>query len=426
MSLNITGIVESGKILTLSQNVTLTETLSLNSYSKLDLAGFTLTGPASAYALEVTDGSKVEICNGTLVTENRGVYAAGGSSVILGDKFVFEGKMRSAGIYDGSKLFVKSGASLTTLGGDGGIFVCGDLTAGKVEGSRKSYVEVEGKVVNTATYCAIQGNGNDKTGCDLVIKSPAEITATGSAVYFPCPGILRIEGGSITGDTAVYVKSGTLQITGGTLTGNGEKVEYTPNPNGNNATGDAVVIDSCNYPSGAPAVEITGGTFVSKNAEAVGSYADGDEGVATGFIKGGSFSPAVSSDLVSEGTVTVGGSIVEIQYLSIDFSSHQNSVPNEDGSSVLTTYLDAHVSYKVPGFMTGSAVVELQELTKVTLTPEGLKTSLVTTPVEYKNVDEVYAAIGEKVSAFILSEQTSRQERMFAKESLAKMKVLGL
>lgn len=427
MSSDVTAaIVESGKVLTLVKDVVLDSTLSLNGYTKLDLAGHKLTGPSNAYALEVTDGSEVEICNGTLVTDNRGIYASGGSSVTLGDQFIFEGKMRSAGIYDGSKLFVKSGASLTTLGGDGGIFVCGDLTISKVAGPRKSYVEIEGKVTNTKTYCAVQGNGSDTTGCDIVIKSPADISATGNAVYFPCPGTLRIEGGSITGDTAVYVKSGTLQIVGGTLTGNGEKIEYTPNPNGANSTGDAVVIDSCDYPSGNPSVEITGGTFVSKNADAIGSYADSDEGIATGFVKGGSFTPELSKDLVSSSGVIVNGKVVEVKYLDIDFSSRQASVPNEDGSSTLTTYLDAHVSYQVPGLMTSSATVEIQELVKVTMNSEGLRTSIVDTPAKFSSVDEVLDIISEKVNAHIQSEQISRQERATVQESMSKMKLLGL
>lgn len=426
MSLNITGIKESGKILTLTQDVVLESTLSLNGYSKLDLAGHKLTGPSNAYALEITDGSKVEICNGTLVTGHRGIYASGGSHVTLGDKFVFEGKMRAAGIYDGSTLVVDAGASITTKGGDASVFVCGDLTIGKVKGSKRTRVEISGTVTSTDTYCAIQGNGGDTTGCDLVIKSPANITAPGVAIYFPCLGDFLIEGGSITGDTAVYVKSGTLKIVGGTLTGKGEKKEYEPHNSGANSTGDAVVIDSCDYPSGAPTVEILGGTFVSKNAEAVGSYADGEEAVTTGFIKGGSFTPEVDPSLITSGGVVVNGSVVEIQYLSVDFSSRQVSDPKEDGSSVLTTYLDAHVSYRVPGFMTGSAVVTLQELAKVTLSPEGLKTTFVSTPTEYDSVEAVFEVIGEKVNAYVQDEQISRQEKAAVLESMSKMKLMSL
>lgn len=426
MSLNITGIKESGKVLTLTQDVVLESTLSLNGYSKLDLAGHKLTGPSNAYALEITDGSKVEICNGTLVTDHRGIYASGGSHVTLGDKFVFEGKMRAAGIYDGSTLVVDAGASITTKGGDASVFVCGDLTIGKVKGSKRTRAEISGTVTSTDTYCAIQGNGGDTTGCDLVIKSPANITAPGVAIYFPCLGDFLIEGGSITGDTAVYVKSGTLKIVGGTLTGKGEKKEYEPHNSGANSTGDAVVIDSCDYPSGAPTVEILGGTFVSKNAEAVGSYADGDETVAQSFIKGGSFTPEINKSLVSSGGIVVNGSVVEVQYLDIDFSSRQASVSNEDGSSTLTTYLDAHVSYRVPGFMSSSAAFEIQELVKVTMTPEGLKTSIVDTPVTFSSADEVLTILNEKINVYIQSEQISRQERAFVQESMSKMKLLGL
>lgn len=425
MSFNIIGINESGKILTLTQDVVLESTFSLNGYSKLDFAGHKMTGPSGAYALEITDGSKVEICNGTLVTDNRGIYACGASHVTLGDKFVFEGKMRAVGIYDGSSLVMDAGASINTKGGDVNIFICGDLTIGKVKGPNRSRAEIAGTVVNTENFC-ISGNGRDTTGCDLVIKSPADLTSSDIAIYFPCLGDFLIEGGSISGNTAVYVKSGIFRILGGTLTGKGEKKEYTPSNNGANSTGDAVVIDSCNYPSGAPTVEITGGVFVSKSAEAVGSYADGDEAVAKDFIKGGSFTPEVSKGLVSPSSIVVSGKVVEVQYLDIDFSSRQSSTPNEDGSSILITYLDAHVSYKVPGLVTGRATVEIQELVRVTMNPEGLKTSIVDTPAKFSSVDEVLAIISEKVNAHVQSEQISRQERATVQESMSRMKLLGL
>ena len=58
-----------------------------------------------------------------------------------------------------------------------------------------------------------------------------------------------------------------------------------------NSTGDALIIDKCNYPGGNPTVSITGGTFTSANAQAVGSYVGNNATEpVTGFVKGGTFS----------------------------------------------------------------------------------------------------------------------------------------
>jgi len=89
----------------------------------------------------------------------------------------------------------------------------------------------------------------------------------------PTDGKLEIKNGaSITGKTAVYVKSGIITILGGTLKGTGDKAAYSHNGNGANATGDALVVDNCGYPGGAPKVTISGGTFTSANNRGIGSY----------------------------------------------------------------------------------------------------------------------------------------------------------
>ncbi len=86
---------------------------------------------------------------------------------------------------------------------------------------------------------------------------------------------MTVSGGTITGATPVYAKSGAIDISGGTFTAIGTAQDYSNRPNGNPnwVTGDAIMIDNCGYPGGAPTVSITGGTFISQNAKSVGSYA---------------------------------------------------------------------------------------------------------------------------------------------------------
>ena len=101
---------------------------------------------------------------------------------------------------------------------------------------------------------------------------------------------LNIKGGTITGATGVYVKSGKTTITGGVINGTGAKKDYEYYGNGAVTTGDAFVVDKCNYPGGDPTVEISGGFFNSANAASIGSYVgNGATGLVTGFITGGYF-----------------------------------------------------------------------------------------------------------------------------------------
>ena len=91
-------------------------------------------------------------------------------------------------------------------------------------------------------------------------------------IYQPQKGILNISGGTITGATPLYIKSGEVNISGGKFIANGEAMPYNFNGNGGDNTGDAIVIDFCDYPGGMPVVTITGGEFTSLNAKAYETY----------------------------------------------------------------------------------------------------------------------------------------------------------
>ena len=157
-----------------------------------------------------------------------------------------------------------------------------------------------GELVADGAYCAIQGNGNANSAGTVVNITGGSISAKDVAVYLPQDGEVNISSGTITGASAVYCKSGKLNITGGAFIGNAAKADYIFNGNGCDSTGDALVVDNCNYPGGSPEINISGGSFTSVNAEAVGSYAGNEMPVLEGFITGGTFSSNVSA-LCAEG-----------------------------------------------------------------------------------------------------------------------------
>ncbi len=134
-------------------------------------------------------------------------------------------------------------------------------------------LNVEGTINGGNTF-AIATNGIQTTNATINIKSGAVITSNDVAVYLPGTGTTTVEdGATITGATAIYQKSGTLNISGGTINGTGAAADFTHNGDGANATGDAIVVESCDYPGGTPTTVITGNpTITSANGAMIADH----------------------------------------------------------------------------------------------------------------------------------------------------------
>ena len=232
----------------------------------LDLGGKTLTSTAvDEYrrAIWVIDGNHLTVRNGTIEFTSEDGFQLNTGHLTLEDDVTIKANNHTAVV-----LF--NGSTLTTEA-----------------------------VINSGSDFAIAGNGTDGYGNTTVNVNGGTITSDVIAIYQPQSGALNISDGIITGSTAVYAKSGTTTISGGTMNGNGTAAAYTYNGDGAAATGDALVIDNCGYPGGMPVVSITGGTFNSTHAKAVGSYANGDLSPITGFITGGTFSSDPTAHVAS-------------------------------------------------------------------------------------------------------------------------------
>ena len=232
----------------------------------LNLMGNTITADT---AIKMSSGS-LELLNGTIDAAVDGIFAVAGA---------------------GESGSITVGADMTINAVDCAIVAKGPIT-----------VDVNGTLVSTGgAYAPLTGNGNaTAAGTVFNINEGAVIKSADVGIYFPQTGTLNINGGTITGKTAVYVKGSEFNMTAGTLNGTGAVVEYAHGANGAEATGDALVIENSDYVQGGPAVSITGGKFVSTNGKAVASYAqEGFEPVG-GFIKGGTFNTD-PSELIAEG-----------------------------------------------------------------------------------------------------------------------------
>ena len=276
---------KDGDTVKLVGNETVSATVAVDKNLTLDLGGNTLTG-TNCRALHITSG-KLEL-TGTGTVKSTGI-AVNSSVVRVGDN---SGGARSVELVIGKDVVIESPNSY-------GVGAFGTATTEKLT--------IYGTIKSTATTnesydgCAVTTLGTDTiNSATIIIKDGAKISATNTnAIYLPA-GTLSVEGGEITGTTGIYFKSTNMTISGGTITGNGEQRSYQEYHNGGISTGEAVTIDSCNYPGGIGSVSIRGGEFSSTRANAIGSYNSNNGLLQTNFVTGGTFS-SDPSEYVAEG-----------------------------------------------------------------------------------------------------------------------------
>lgn len=271
------------------------------------------------------NSSMVSVASGKDITLDLGGHKFTSNSygfLVNGNLTVKNGQIESLKwafwVQNGAALVIEKDVSVKStseVDGEGG---------GVAVRNNKSSVTVFGKLESVGP--AISGIGNEADGgVTINIEEGAVLTSTkGVGIYFPNTTALNIKGGTITGLTGVYVKSGKTTVTGGTIIGTGAKEDYEYNGNGCNTTGDAFVVDKCNYPGGDPVVEIKGGTFKSENAAAVGSYfGNTAEKALAGFITGGSFSSDPTKYAAADYKVTTENGAFTVS----------KSVPNNNGNT---------------------------------------------------------------------------------------------
>ncbi|MBP3361793.1 MAG: hypothetical protein J6N52_13115 [Clostridia bacterium] len=246
-----------------------------------------------------------------------------------------------------------------------------------IEGTNNT-LEFNGNIstVGASQTAAIMGNGNTTKNSTFIIGEKAVISSDSNcaAIFHPQPGKLIVNGGSITGGTAIYMKSGDLIVNGGTITANGAKDAYTPTGSGADITGDAIVLDACGYPGGAPTASITGGTVTAtgEGTKAVECYRK-DDTVADienkNFITGGTFSSDVKdyaaesyeAKVNPDGTYEVTTIFGRIFYM--------KDLPMQDGKYLLGLYagIDS-LNYKNVGFSVTAGGTTLESTTDIVYT----------------------------------------------------------
>lgn len=271
---------QSGVTIKLQSNVELSNPIEVSKTVTLDLNGKTIETANSAETRGLAFNLGQEGCQFTIDdTGNGGTiksnYQDNGNVIqVSSGELVVKGGNITNNWY---VIFVSQSGTATVQGGTLTSQVASVLST---NGSAQGEEEYSGRAIMN-----VEG-GNLTSANDVAIYVPA--------------GTLNVSDGAIKGATAIYAKSGTTNITGGTVSSEAEKAEFKHQPGGCLPTGDAMVIEACDYPNGEPVVKISGGTFSSANADAVAYYQYNGHAAQEITITGGTFTSNVS-DWVPEG-----------------------------------------------------------------------------------------------------------------------------
>ena len=242
--------------------------------------------------LEVTENTILDLNNQTLTTGDKTITVAEGKILTIQNSASLARSASEPSITGSGDIITASNNSTIIIGEGVNLTSTDNCCVFVPYGVSGVAITTAANLTSQGDYAAIQANGNATDVTVNVIGGT--ISSKCEGVYFPCTTNLNISGGTITGTTAVYHKSGNLTISGGALKATGAKTDYVHNGNGCNATGDALVIEACDYPGGVPVVSITGGEFISENAKAIGYYKQSTDYKLANefFITGGTFSDA--------------------------------------------------------------------------------------------------------------------------------------
>ncbi|MBO4235383.1 MAG: InlB B-repeat-containing protein, partial [Firmicutes bacterium] len=272
--------------------------------------------------------------NGKALSMNGAYFTLnGGELTVTNGTISVKGNMSQEFTVNSGTLNITESANINCTGSVSPIAVFGS-----------AMVNTAGNLSSESSF-AIAGNGSSGKGGYTINITGGELKSNSApAIYHPNDGTVNISGGTIIGATAVYQKSGELNITGGTFNANGAKADYIYNGNGANSTGDAIVIDNCGYPGGAPVANISGGTFTSENANAVASYGYGGNEPIEKFISGGKYSNDVEQEYLvddvdsyplPDGTYVVGESAT------LTMAATKKGVAGNSGDTIGSIKIDA-------------------------------------------------------------------------------------
>lgn len=274
--------------ISLISDVKLTETLNIDKVVNINLNGNDITAPERVF---LVDGGTLNITGKGTIKETKPNQGA----------IMVKGSPNS----NSTNYSVVSIGKDVTLEGWSGIFI--------THNNSKSYgvkVDFRGTInaiddINGDEGIGIYENGNikDKVNAPVVnILDGAKITSTGNGIYIAGYGTYNINKANISGvESGIGIKSGILNIDGATITGTGP--DDTPTEGYNNgikSSGTAIQIESNNGYAGDIEINIDSGTFLSHHSNVLYEYIG--KGTSSQVIaldvSGGTFTSKDNKDVI--------------------------------------------------------------------------------------------------------------------------------
>ena len=230
--------------ITLTGNIEISGTLTVDRTVTLDLNGFVLRMTGNGSVIRVEQGGNLTIEDSNTTTQHKFTPGSNGLWVLdetNGTKTVSGGVLTGGNANDGGGVYVKTGGQLTMTGGNivgcsatgvgGGVYLNGLL--GTVD--QTAFTMTGGSITGCLT--ADTGGGGDvnvargtftMTGGSITECTSSGSTGNGGGVHIRNGGSFTMSGGTIqncksSGDRAngggVYVGNGQFTMTGGSITG---------------------------------------------------------------------------------------------------------------------------------------------------------------------------------------------------------------
>lgn len=178
----------------------------------------------------------------------------------------------SVGHLTGGIVFeVSDGATLEIDGTTSGSEVYGRINIGTKPNNNGNVIINGGLYSCPMDQTCLHINGTC-TNSSVTIKNADIFSKNDNGIQLNGSGIFILDNCKVVGATGVYIKSGHLTITNCAIEGTMEPANYEYWGNGANATGDGIVIDSCEYPGGAPVVTIGRGNLIEGTKADIGYY----------------------------------------------------------------------------------------------------------------------------------------------------------
>ncbi len=276
-------------IITLISNTELPSTLLIDKVVNINLNGNDISADEKVFEVK---GGFLTISGKGTIKENKPNY---GAIMLVGSSEPTDEKYSAASI-----------GRDVTLEGWSGIFIN--------HNESKSYgvhVYLEGKInaVNdisgsNGTGIYVNGNIKDKESHPVInIMDGAVVKSTGSGLYIAGYSTFNIKDAYIEGvQSGIGIKSGKLIIDGATVVCNGEDTTPTEGyANGIESSGTAIQIESNSGYAGGIEIDISRGTFKSKNSNVIYEYiGKGDNSkIYSMSISGGTFTSGKNKDVFS-------------------------------------------------------------------------------------------------------------------------------